>query len=337
MSSRLVSLAIALLLTIAIPRIAAAQEPTAQDIAQARQLGQQATQAYEAGNYAEAEKLYGAASKLYPIAPTLTLGLARSQAKQGKVVAAQESYNKIIREANPSASQAFKDAIEAAKNEVGAVSARVASVVITVDGATNPVVTIDGVSVPSVALGLKRPVDPGTHVVKATAEGMKPAETTVQVAEGATAEAKLHLEKGSGATGPAVTPVPVNNAQPVTEPPPPSGDTGVSTKSSNKTLALVAFGVGGAGLVLGSVTGLLAMGKHGDLETKCPDGKCPADAQGDVDSYKTMGTLSTIGFVVAGVGAVAGVVLLVTSPKQSAARKTGPHIGLGGAGIAGTF
>jgi hypothetical protein len=331
------TITVAMALSVAMPEtIAFAQEPTAQDIAQARQLGQQATAAYEAGNYAEAEKLYAAASKLYPLAPTLTLGLARSQAKQGKVVSAQENYNKIVREwgANATAPQPFKDAAEAAKNEVGAVSARVASLLITVEGAQNPTVTIDGVNVPSAALGLKRPVDPGTHLVKASADGMKPAETSVHVAEGASAEAKLKLEKDPNA--PSVTPVPVTNPPPGT--PPGTEPPGEQVKAGNKTLAFVAFGVGGAGLLVGSITGLVAMGKHSDLEGRCPNGKCPADAQGDVDGYKSMGTISTIGFIVAGVGAAAGVILLVTSPKQqTGTRTTTPTIGLGGAGIAGTF
>src|SRR4051812_9647369 len=78
-----------------VPSMAFAQDA---DIAQARTLGQQAQAAYDAGNFAESEKLWSAAAKLYPAAPTLTLGLARTQAKQGKVVAAQESYNRIIRE-----------------------------------------------------------------------------------------------------------------------------------------------------------------------------------------------------------------------------------------------
>lgn len=327
-------LSLSLALAVSIPQLAyAQQEPTAQDIAQARQLGQQAIAAYDAGNYAEAEKLYAAASKLYPLAPTLTLGLARAQAKQGKVVSAQENYNKIIREWSnqPNPQPAFKDALESAKAEVGAVSARIASVVITVEGAQDPTVTIDGVNVPTVALGLKRPVDPGTHVVKATAEGMKPAETSFQVAEGGSAEAKLTLEPDPNA--PVASPPP-GPAPDITPPP----DTAVSTGgSSNKTLALVAYGVGGAGLVLGAVTGLMAIGKHSDLETVCPDGRCPSSAQGDVDTYETFGTLSTVGFIVAGVGAVAGTVLLVTSPKKTGLRSTTPTIGLGGPGIRGTF
>src|SRR4051794_868602 len=56
-----------------------AQDVAAQDIAQARQLGQQAQAAFDAGNFAESEKLWAAATKLYSVAPTLTLGLARTQ------------------------------------------------------------------------------------------------------------------------------------------------------------------------------------------------------------------------------------------------------------------
>jgi hypothetical protein len=301
-----------------------AQDAASQDIAQARQLGQQAQTAYDAGNYTESEKLWNAAAKLYSQAPTLTLGLARTQAKLGKVVSAQESYNKIIREwgNNPSPPPAFKDAVEAAKAEVGAVSAKVASVTVNVEGPTNPSVTIDGQAVPSAALGLKRPVDPGQHKVTATADGYKPADTTFSVAEGGTAAATLKMEKAAAgavvaAPGPA-TPAPGPS------PTEPGADTSSSKGSMNKTLAFVAFGVGGAGLVVGAITGLMAAGKASDLKTACnADKACPSTEQDNVDSYKTMGTLSTIGFVVAGVGGVTGLVLLLTAPKDSAASAGG--------------
>jgi len=292
-----------------------AQDAASQDIAQARQLGQQAQAAFDAGNFVESEKLWAAATKLYSVAPTLSLGLARTQAKLGHVVAAQENYNKIIREwgNNPNPPPAFKDALEAAKNEVGAVSAKVASVTLTVEGPTAPVVTIDGQTVPVAALGLKRPVDPGSHKVSATADGYNAAETTFSVAEGGTAAATLKMEKAppgavaAGAGGAA--------GGTATEP---GADTGTGKGSMNKTLAFVAFGVGGAGLVVGSITGLLALGKAGDLKDKCPDKSCPATEQDNVDSYKSMGTISTVGFVVAGVGGAAGLILLLTAPKDSA-------------------
>lgn len=336
-----------------------AQQPSEQDIAQARQLGQQAQAAFDAGNFAESEKLWAAARNLYPVAPTLSLGLARTQAKVGKVVAAQENYNKIIREwgSNPSPPPAFAAALEAAKAEVGAVSAKVANVVISVEGAQGPNVTIDGQPVPLVALGLKRPVDPGTHTVRAEAAGYKTAETTFQVPEGGNAEAKLKLEKSAEA--PVVAAVPATGAQPAgtqpegQKPADVSVDTGKGG-SSNKTLAVVALGVGGVGVVVGAVTGFLALGKHSDLEGKCPNGVCPSDQQGDVDSYKTLGTISTVGFIVGAVGIGAGVVLWLTAPKETAANKgpryatvpvetkraavkVTPYLGLGSAGVSGTF
>ena len=341
--------------TLGMPSVARADEPSAQDIAQARELGQQAGTAFAAGNYAESEKLWYAAAKLYPVAPTLTLGLARTQAKLGKFVAAQEAYNKIIREwtDKPNAAPAFKDALEAAKAEVSAVSAKLASVVITIEGTPPPGVqiTLDGAPVNAAALGLKRPVDPGSHLVKATAEGYKAAEAPFTVNEGAGAEAKLRLEKD--ATAVAGVPAPAGAAAGAGTAPP-AGDTSAPPADkggggSNKTLAIVAFGVGGAGLVLGAVTGLVAMGKHSDLEKACPGGTCASDRSSDVDSYKSMGTLSTVGFVVAGVGAAAGAVLLLTggSSKQTGASTGGhyatvkpsvvPYLGVGGGGVVGRF
>jgi hypothetical protein len=100
----------------------------------------------------------------------------------------------------------------------------------------------------------------------------------------------------------------------------------------------VAFGVGGAGLVVGGITGILAMGKHSTLSGECTS-TCPPSAQSDLDSYHTMGTISTVGFIVAGVGAAAGVILLVTQPKTTATTglRIVPTVGLGSLGAAGSF
>jgi hypothetical protein len=319
---------------------AMAAEPSPADLAQARDLSVQAQQMFEQGKFDESEKHWIAAEKLYPAAPTLTLGLARTQAKLGKLVLAQENYKKIIRENenNPNLSPAFKDAVESAKSEVGPVSARIANVVIKVEGPASPTVTIDGQPVAASTLGLKRPVDPGSHTIKAEAPGYSPVTQSFQVAEAGVADATIKMEKGPDGL-------------------PPGHDSKVDVgpgKSSNKTMAFVAFGVGGAGLIFGAVTGILAIGKHGDLEDQCQGGKCPATLQDDVDSYKTMGLLSTIGFIVGGVGVAAGTVLLLTAPKEGSSsappaafktvKKTDsarltwtPFVGAGGGGIRGTF
>jgi hypothetical protein len=320
-------------------------DPTPQDISQARDLGQQAQAAHEAGNYAESERLWTAASRLYPAAPTLTLGLARAQVKQGKYVLARENYNKIIREQsnNPTASQAFKDALAAAQAEIESATSKIAHVTITIagdGGATNAQVTIDNEAVNAAGLGVPRPIDPGKHTVKATAEGYLPAETKFQVPDGGNAEAKLTLEKDPWAH-PAAGGQPTTTGPSTTAPPP------TTVTKRDHTLAIVAFGVGAAGLVFGGVTGLVAMGKHSDLEKECTDAKCPSTAQSDVDSFHTMATLSTIGFIVGGVGAAAGAVLWFAGPKKevqvTSSRRATPSLewhpyfaGTGG-GIAGRF
>jgi hypothetical protein len=104
-------------------------------------------------------------------------------------------------------------------------------------------------------------------------------------------------------------------------------------------LPIVAFGVGGAGLLLGVITGGIALGDHGSLSSKASGGSVPATSQGDLNSYHTMGAVSTVGFVVAGVGAAAGVVLLLTAPKETTGSgfHVTPTIGLGSIGAVGTF
>jgi hypothetical protein len=120
---------------------------------------------------------------------------------------------------------------------------------------------------------------------------------------------------------------------------------------SNKTLAIVALGVGGVGIVVGAVTGFLAIGKHSDLADACPGGKCTSDKQSDIDSYKTMGTISTVGFIVGVVGLGAGAVLWFTAPKESASAGAPkwatikpakdvtmtPFVGPTSAGVTGSF
>lgn len=314
-------------------------EPSAADIAQAREIGQQAIAAFEAANYAEAEKLFLSAQNLFP-APTLTLGLARAQVKLGKLVAAQESYNKIVREQSQNANlpPAFKDALDSAKSEVGPVSAKIANVVIRVDGAPNPTVTLDGQPVSSAGLGLKRPVDPGSHAVHAEAPGFKPADASFQVAEAGAAELNLKLEKPGPGDG-------VAGAQPGTGGSVPE-QAGPSS-GNNKTLAYAAFGVGGAGIVLGGVTGLIAVSKHGKLADACTNGKCPSNQAAAIRSYKTMGTLSTVGFIVGVLGAGTGAVLWFTSGKEDSKASATfgkrndfewhPYVTESGGGFTGTF
>jgi hypothetical protein len=183
----------------------------------------------------------------------------------------------------------------------------------------NVKVTVDETAVSAAALGVKSVANPGPHTVRASADGFKPATLSITVPVGGAVDAPLTLEKDLSAlpTPPADATAPAQPAAP--EPPP--------ATASHSVWPWVAFGVGGVGLGLGVVTGILALGKHSDLSSACTGG-CGPDQYANLDSYHTLGALSTAGFIIAGVGAAAGVTLLVLQPKAADATPAGPAASL---------
>jgi hypothetical protein len=104
-------------------------------------------------------------------------------------------------------------------------------------------------------------------------------------------------------------------------------------------LVLGGFGVAVAGAVLGSVTGALAFSKAGDVKPQCDNGICDPAAESDLEGARTMATVSTVGFAVAGAGALAGIagLLLPRTAKEPGAGQTSLWFGPAGGGIRGTF
>jgi hypothetical protein len=314
------------------------------DRATARQLGQDGENALSAKDYKKAEDDFRRADSLIH-APTLLLGLARALAGEGKLVEAQEAYQRIIREGvAPGAPDAFKKALDAAKTEVQDIAPKLGGVTITVKAAgggdvPNVKVTIDDAPVSAAALGVKRVASPGSHVVSASADGFKSATLNVTVPVGGAVDAPLTLEKDLSAPPPQPTqPGPTEANAPAQQPATPE-QTPAAASSGRSIWPWVAFGVGGVGLGLGAVTGILAMGKHSDLSKAC-NPSCGPDQQSNLDSYHTLGTLSTVGFIVGGVGVAAGVTLLILQPKASDATPAPSAslvVGPGSIGAVGRF
>jgi hypothetical protein len=61
-----------------------------------------------------------------------------------------------------------------------------------------------------------------------------------------------------------------------------------------------------AGLVVGSVTGISAISHKNAAKKACVDSNCPPSTWSDLDSARSMATVSTVGFVVGAIGAVVG-------------------------------
>ncbi|MBI4705825.1 MAG: tetratricopeptide repeat protein [Deltaproteobacteria bacterium] len=290
-------------------------QPSESDVATARQLAQEAQQALDAKDYAAAADRFKRAESLYH-APTLLLGLARAYVGLGKYVAAREAYNKVVREKlGPDASKPFREAVEAARTEVVGLDAKIAWVTIEVEGPTDPAVTLDAEAIPTASLGVRRAIDPGEHVVRASAPGYVAREQKLAVDAGGSQQVKLTLQPDPNANRPA--------AAPVATPGPDTGGGG----GTLRLLGFVSLGVGGAGLIAGAVTGALAMDKHSELESACSNGICSPDEEATLDGYHTLGTISTVGFVAGGVLAAGGLALVLFAPSgaaPSASAELGP-------------
>ena len=344
--TRKISLAVACVSALlACPTRAWAQADS--DRATARGLGHEGQKALDAKDFKTAEDDFRRADSLLH-APTLMLGLARALAGEGKYLEAQEGYRRIIREGlPPGAPEAFVHAVDDAKKEVDAVAAHIGGLTIKVnpsDGSSPPdlKVTLDDGAVSAASIGVKRYVDPGSHVIRATATGWKTYQMKVTVPDGGTIDLPVALEKDTIA---AVAPAPLPAPSP-TQAPAPVGDASQSQAQSSGGASpwpWVAFGIGGAGLGVGIITGAIAASKHSSLASGCPGGVCPPSQYDNLDSYHSMSLISTVGFVVAGVGAAAGVILLLlpksegAPPPAAAGLHVRPVVGPGSLGAIGTF
>jgi hypothetical protein len=330
-------------LVASVPRVAAAQDAQAENIAAARSLGIQGVQLADAGKCPEAIEKLSRAEALYH-APTILGRLGECQVNVGQIVLGTENLNRVVREQlPPNAPAAFRTAQERARRVLNQALPRIGRLTVEVEPKeAQATVTVSGAPVPKALFGVERPTDPGTHEVVANAPGYLPAQTSVVLAEGGTQTVTLQLMPDpNAAPPPPVAPPPAPAATAADTRPPPQAE----HSKGNKTLAFVLLGVGGAGIVTGSVAGALALGKKGDLD--CPDKRCSGSDADDLDSANTLALVSTIGFAIGLPAAAVGTILLFTGssgseksagsksePKRFAAT---PYVGVGSAGVSGTF
>jgi hypothetical protein len=307
---------------------APAPSPSAR--ATARSLAREGADAQKKGNYALAADRFERAEALVD-APTLLLGLARAQVGLGKLVEADETYRRIARaQLSPGSPPAFGRAVEDANSEAPAVAARRAWVTVVVQGPSTPTVLIDDVSVPGAAIGIRLACNPGPHIVKATAPGFAPAEQPFAIAEGTSQTIQIPMQRDVPEVAPVRDEPRAQEPTPLPSSPPPE-----ETSSTRTTVGVTVLGVGLAGLVVGGVTGIITLAKHGSLSDSCPDGHCTADQSGALSTYRTVADVSTVTTIIGAVGTAAGLTILLTAPSRPS--QVGVYAGPMSAGLAGRF
>jgi hypothetical protein len=258
--------------------------------------------------------------------PGTLLNLGKCLEATGKTASAWAAYKEAIVLARSTGQSKH---VTAGSEFAAAVEPRLSYLKIEISGERRPgmVVKRDGTVIGDGALGVPIAVDPGEHVIEASAPGFATWRTTVTI--GAAAEKKdvevpaldeapagaEPLPAPTASTEPAPGPAP--SASTTVEPPPIAPGSGSSTL---RTLGFVSVGVGLAGIAVGTVFGVLTLGDASDAEgdpSLCPDKRCSQDGLDKIDAAETKALVSTLGLAVGGAATVAGVVMLVVSGKRT--------------------
>jgi hypothetical protein len=317
------------------------REPKSDPRARAQQLFDSALADAEAGNFAAACPKFLASQEADPKTSTL-LNLASCYEKNGQTASAWGAF----REAEVRARKASRaDWESSARKRAEALEAKLFRLSINVSEASRVnglTVSRDGARLASGEWGVSIPVDPGTHVIEASAEGYKPWEMRIDVREPTFTVDVPQLEH-------------VPEAPLVPPPAPPRPDAPPVRKGWSKletTGAALAAG-GAAAVVVGGLTGLIAKGDYNDARTQCSDGirGCPAGAVRDSEAAYDTAAGATVVVVVGAVLLVGGIALFAFAPDARVAPPSregsssapspraslGPRVAFGPTGIAGVF
>lgn len=320
-------------------------EPSAADRETARDLMKEGDKKFSAKDPAGAMRAYEEAHKLVNV-PTTGRELARAQEALGLFVEARDTCSLVTKmPKTPGEPAPFTTARAECADVAQALAPKIGTLRIVIEGVSadaKPEITIDGAPIPG-GTSVSRRVNPGRHMVKAAAPGYGESRAETTLSEGGMLDVKLTLTPDGKAGKPPVVGPGDPAKPPGTEEQPPDGP----AIKKISPLVYVGFGIGGAGLLAGGITGALAFSKAGSAKDQCVGNNCPSAAQSDIDSSKTMGTVSTIGFAVGVVGVGVGVVGLLMSKPSSAAhaaarpstaqRTVTPVVGPSSIGLAGTF
>lgn len=290
----------------------------AQDRESARQLLDRGDAQLEQGDLEGALASYRAAHELMHV-PTTGLEVARISAKLGKLVEARDVALEVIRmpaaarEAKP-----FKVARAAAEDLARELATQIPTLrlELTPEAAADQAsLEIDERSVPPAALGLGYALNPGRHRVQIAATGYRPVAQDITLRPGETKTLRVKLVLA-----------PTAKVQP---PPPPEASPAPPPERSSTWPQWVGFSLGGAGLVAGTVAGILSLNRTRAAKEHCTGNLCTPEAEHDLNAAMTMANISNAGFGVAVLGASIGLTSYLLSGNTAQSTATTLHFAAG--------
>jgi len=178
------------------------------------------------------------------------------------------------------------------------------------------VVKRNGIEVPPAEMGSPVPVDPGEHVIVASAAGWVDWETKVSVAP---------MPGVIEVIVPALGKAPVKVEESKREPIAVVSSPDQGSQDNRRPRLHLAYGIGGGGigvLAASLVFGAMAKSKWSDAQTHCRGTQCTQVGVDLATRARTLGNISTATFVVGSAAVAAGVALYVTAPRASTERSS---------------
>jgi hypothetical protein len=317
----------ALVLTTLLLGASSSRAQQAADKASAEALFDQGRKLMAAGNSADACPKFEASQKLDPGVGTM-LNLADCYEKVGRTASAWAEFREAIPAAHDAGSA---DREQIARARAKDLESRLSYLTVVAWKGQTVVVTRDGETLDAQLMGTAIPVDPGSHIVVATAPGKREWSTRVNVgAGGARVSVSVPIlpdESKDGNTGAGAL---VATRE--------DGGSTANPGGTARTLAITAGAVGVVGLAAGTIFGLKASSEWNDAKSNChPYPYCGQDGAQHADDARGHATLATIGFVVGVAGLATGAVLWFTAPKAESEASTSVGMGLGNIVVRGRF
>jgi hypothetical protein len=266
--------------------------------------------------------------------------LAECYEKVGKVASAWAMYREVAVLAKKAGDEKRQTVAE---ERAAALAPRVPYLVVNVPEANRIEglrILRDGATVDAGAFGSKVAIDPGKHQIDASAPGKKPWSMEVTLAESAVESVEVPLLEVDPAA---------KDGEPKAAAASVTSDQLANDPKTQKTLGIVAVGVGAASMLVGGYFGLRASSQWNaafdDGHCNSDTNVCDATGQDQTDSARSAATLSNIFIGAGAVVAAGGVVMWVLAGKsrntETAAKRVrvAPVVGQRDVGVAlgGTF
>ncbi|AKT37301.1 hypothetical protein [Chondromyces crocatus] len=297
----------------------------AQEVATAEALFDHGLAEMEAGHHEKGCPLLAESHRIDPRPGTL-FTLAVCESRWGRVASASSRFGDFLTlydKLPPAQQTRQRERARVARGERERLRGEIPQLTLTLpsDAPAGTVVERDGTVLGAATLGLSLPMDPGEHTLATQVPGGRRWEQRITLARGEKREIVLQLRRPEGTaspTRPSSDPDQASVERAAVDLEAPPGGSG------QRTAAYVVGGLGGLGLVLGGVTGALALGAKSDVDERCGAAigasdplACTQEGLDALGRTKTLGWVSTVGFGVGAVGLGTAVVLLLTDGGSS--------------------